>query len=72
MRCRVARSGVHRCVSQAFGGGGTFSRLTGRGGRQAGIIISVSTASFGLHAGGLYDRPPFLVIGTNLGIELRR
>src|SRR5258707_13999828 len=28
--------------------------------------------SFGLHAGGLYDWPPFPVIGTNLGVELRR
>src|ERR1700726_2766080 len=32
----------------------------------------VSSGSFGLHAGGLDDRAPFLVVGANLFIELPR
>src|SRR5439155_24599157 len=66
---RCAGPNTCACVSQAFGGGGTFGRLTSRGGRQA-EIIGVSTASLGLYAGGLDDRAPFPVIGTNLGIEV--
>ena len=50
---------------------GTLGRLTSRGGKQV-VIIGGAIALFRLHSGSLDNRPPFLVVGTDPGIELLR